>query len=118
MIALENGEIGFTPTGLFPLRNSNVIQGMFVKKGDRVENVWQGVISSLDLPYAVNPTSGFLVSANNWQTSARAKHGVGLGRSMAARYIRIRELIEDKIEKGQKMNVDFMKVMQLDTVDI
>lgn len=40
MIALENGEIGFTPTGLFPVRNSNVIQGMFVKKGEKKENVW------------------------------------------------------------------------------
>ena len=27
-------------------------------------------------------------------------------------------MIEDKIEKGIKMNVDFMKVMQLDNVDI
>ena len=76
VFALESGDIGYQISLKFPVRQFNVVQGAYPKKGHLKENSWQSFVPVNELPYAVNPSSGYIVSANNHITSSNAKHGV------------------------------------------
>ena len=65
----------------------------------------------------VNPTKGYIASANNFITSANVKHGISHSFAFQHRSIRIGELI-DAIKAERKLTVDDMKKIALDTVDI
>ena len=43
VFALESGDIGFASGGLFPKRKHGVVQGVYTKLGNRIENPdWTG----------------------------------------------------------------------------
>ena len=68
-----------------------------MKKGNRVENQWEGLLSNKDMPYLVNPDKGYLVNCNNFVGSDRVKYGVSHAFSMIHRKVRISELLENII---------------------
>ena len=109
MLATED-HIMYTALGLMPDRNT--AHASYTKKGNRPESVWKGVITSLDMPYVVNPDKGYLVTANNFVGSARMKGGVSLQRTFPTRKIRISEMIEELIAReDEKITVrDMQKV--------
>ena len=118
MVVLDSGDIAYFPLGVFPVRKHNVVQGVYTKLGDRVENQWQGLITSADMPYVVNPDKGYLVSCNNFVASARMKYGVSHAFSLNHRKVRISELIEDLIDAGKQINVKDLQTIQNDILDV
>ena len=52
---------------------------------------------------SLNPRQGFIVSANNKQTSENALNDYGAGLWPTPRAGRISELIDDKIKAGEKL---------------
>jgi len=118
VFALESGDIGYTISLKFPIRKHNVVQGAYPKKGDLSDNSWQGFVPLSELPYVVNPSSGYIVSANNQITSGNTKHGISHAFASQHRVIRIKEMLDSFIGKKDKMTVGSMKSIALDTLDI
>ena len=70
--------------------------------------MWQGILTSDDLPSIVNPEKGYIVNTNNRIVSHRAKHGgSGLSHGFAFnhRAIRISELLEKLIADEKPIRV-------------
>jgi penicillin amidase len=109
IFVLSNGDIGFTSTGVMPKRKHNVVQGVYTKRGSKIENRWEGILTSQDLPYVVNPDKGYLVNCNNFLASDRMEYGVSHAFSFNHRKIRISEMIEEVIKSGKKVTVEDMK---------
>ena len=89
MFVLDSGDIGFFSGGVLPLRKHNVVQGVYTKRGDRIENQWIGIIQTEDIPYVVNPDKKYLVNANNFIASSREKHGISHAFTFPHRKVRI-----------------------------
>lgn len=63
VLADDAGDIGFQMSGLVPQRASGVT-GFVPLPGWEAGNDWLGFVKHTDLPRAVNPAEGFLVTAN------------------------------------------------------
>jgi len=59
-----DGNIGYQAPGYIPIRSENH-DGILPVPGWTGEYEWQGYIPFEDLPFAFNPTEGFIVTANN-----------------------------------------------------
>ena len=118
MFALDSGDIGFFATGLFPRRKHNIVQGVYSKRGDRIENKWEGFFDGTELPYVVNPEKGYLVNCNNFIGSDRMNHGISHGFGWIHRKVRISELIEGLIKEGKKITMEDMKTITFDILDV
>lgn len=57
-----HGEIAYQQSGLLPKRQHS---GLYPVPGFRKENQWQGIYSPDNLAHTLNPSEGFLVTANN-----------------------------------------------------
>ena len=66
----------FCGGGIIPVRKYNVVQGMYPKIGRLEQNRWQGIIPHDEMPFVINPKSGYIASANNHMTSENVKHGI------------------------------------------
>jgi penicillin G amidase len=66
----------FQGGGVLPRRENNVAQGVYPKKGWLPQNKWNGRIPHEEMPFMVNPKSGYIVSTNNFMTSTNVKHGI------------------------------------------
>jgi penicillin amidase len=105
----EPGDIGFISAGIFPKRKHNVVQGVYTKIGSKIENRWEGIIASKDLPYVVNPDKGYLVNCNNFLSTDRMEYGLSHAFTFNHRKVRISEMIEEVINNSRKITVDDMK---------
>jgi len=63
-----DGNIGYQMPGLVPIRAAG--DGLYPVPGWTDEYAWQGYIPFDELPYSLNPTSGYIVAANNAVVSA------------------------------------------------
>ena len=118
VFALESGDIGFASGGLFPKRKHGVVQGVYTKLGNRIENRWEGFISNKHIPYVVNPDKGYIVSCNNFNGSDRSTYGVSHAFAFIHRKIRISEMIEELINSGKKLNIKDMQDITFDVLDL
>ena len=74
---LETGDIMyFVGGGLIPSRKHSVVQGVYPKQGKIDVNKWTGMVPNEEMPYMTNPSSGYIVSANNHMSSDNVKHGI------------------------------------------
>lgn len=109
LFATANGDIGFIPLVAHPTRKYNVGQGSHPKKGWIKGTEWGAELVPLnELPYIVNPPKGYIISTNNRLTVDQVKHGISFAMSMSTRYIRLEELLTDRIKAGQKFNYEIM----------
>ena len=70
--------------------------------------MWQGILTSDDLPSIVNPEKGYIVNTNNRVISDRAKHngsGFSHGFAFNHRAVRISELLEELIAAEKPIRV-------------
>lgn len=63
-----DGNIGYQMPGLVPIRAAG--DGLYPAPGWTDEYAWQGYIPFDELPYSLNPASGYIVTANNAVVSA------------------------------------------------
>ena len=94
--------------------------GCRVLDGRTSEHDWEAgkLVPIAELARSVNPKKGFLVTANNMQTSDHAKYDHGSGIMSPARAQRLTEMIEEGIYADKKFTVDDMVDMQQDVIDI
>ncbi len=91
-----DGHIGYQAPGLVPLRRSSVASappGYWPAKGWESTWDWDGYVPFEDLPYALDPAEGFIVTANQ-QVTASPRPFLTSEWAYGYRSTRIRDLIE------------------------
>ena len=103
-------------TGKIPKRKS-IVDSMYIRDGSDPENDWKEYYSIEENPYVINPKEGFIVSCNNKINGGNGFHGIGTTIPSTARAVRAHNMIKEKIDKGEKIKLDFLKEMQMDVID-
>jgi penicillin amidase len=107
-----DGTIGYQCTGRFPLRRGG--DGAAPVPGWTAEHEWDGWIPFDELPWASDPASGYLVTANNRIHDEDYPHLIG--HDFHSPY-RARRVVE-RLEAVPEHDVASMAQIQLDTVSI
>jgi penicillin amidase len=79
---------------------------------------WTGFIPFEDMPQTYNPDKGYLINANNKNSSSDYPFVISHEFAPNARAQRIEYLIKEKINSGQKFEHHDMKTIQADEVDM
>jgi penicillin amidase len=87
-----DGNIGYQTPGKIPVRKTG--DGTLPMPGWTSETDWKGYIPFDDLPYAYNPTAGFVATANNAVVDSRYPYLLTTQFDLGYRAARIVELIE------------------------
>lgn len=104
--ANKKGEIAYTRTGKLPIKSPNA-SNLYTKnfcKGWVDEDEIKDYLSDEQTPRLINPKKGYIITANNKMVSENfisEYHGL----FMFGRATRIKELIEDKIKKEEKISL-------------
>lgn len=107
VFATRGGDIAMQVQGKYPLRAPQ--QGRFVQDGSQKANAWAGFIPANDVPKLLNPSWGYVYSANQ-NSAAKTYPYYYLG---VFDHFRGRR-IHDRLEALKNATVDSMKAMQLD----
>jgi penicillin amidase len=107
-----DGTIGYQCTGLHPIRSTG--DGTVPVPGWTTEYEWQGFVPFEQLPHAVDPGRGYLVTANDRIHADDYPHLIGHDFHASGRATRITELLED----GNDHTVDTCRSIQTDTVSV
>ncbi|RXZ67835.1 penicillin acylase family protein [Agromyces albus] len=108
------GNIGYQAPGRIPVRTSG--DGTVPLPGWTSENRWAGTIPFDELPSALNPPSGYLVTANNPIVSS-GEALLTKDWDMGYRAEAIDRLLGERIAAGEKLTADSLAEIQLDTSD-
>ena len=98
------GNIGYWTSGIVPKRRKG--DGRFPVPGWISEYEWDGFIPFEEMPHALNPEQGFIVTANNKIIPDDFPHYLGNVWMNGYRAQRITQLIKEKIEKGEKLRLE------------
>jgi penicillin amidase len=107
-----DGNIGYRMGGRVPVRRSG--DGDFPTRGWTDEGRWERYLEPGELPWALNPPEGFVVTANNRVVGDAYPHHITSNWELPWRAARIRELVA----AGGPFTVEDVRRMQLDTVDL
>ncbi|TAK00811.1 MAG: penicillin acylase family protein [Chloroflexota bacterium] len=107
-----SGNIGYQLPGLVPLRNG-APTGDRIRDGASGDDDWGGYIPFDDLPWQLNPPSGFIVSANNAAVDADYPFFIGHDWDPGYRAQRITDLLAAAPE-GSLTPAD-LRAIQMDT---
>ena len=110
LYADRDGHIGYTSSGAMPVRPRS--DGRLPVAGTG-EDDWQGTVPFDDLPRALDPPRGFLVTANN-RATPRDPYAFGLSWAPPYRAARITELLLAK----PKLSRDDLRSIQQDVVSL
>jgi len=108
-----DGNIGYQAPGSIPVRSTG--DGTLPLPGWTSENGWSGTIPFDQLPSALNPARGYIVTANN----AVSANGPALTQDwdLGYRAEGIERMLQERIAAGTKLTVDDLAEIQLDTAD-
>ena len=112
VVADQEGTIAYRANGNVPIRKKG--NGQFPVPGDSSEYGWEGYIPYDELPTVVNPESGWIATANNEVVGDEYPYYLTDYWAQPYRYERIAELLEAK----DKLSVQDMKDIQMDTVNL
>ena len=107
-----DGTIGYQCTGLHPIRSTG--DGTVPVPGWTAECEWQGFVPFEELPHAVDPDRGYLVTANDRIHPDDYPHLIGQDFHAPDRAARIAELLETRSDH----TVDTCRTIQSDTVSL
>lgn len=107
-----DGTIGYQCTGLHPIRRAG--NGTVPVPGWTSEHEWEGFVPFEELPHAVDPDRGYLVTANDRVHGDDYPHLIGHDFHAHGRATRITELLE----AGSDHTVGTCREIQGDTVSI
>lgn len=109
----KKGNIGWQAVGIAPLRRN--FSGMIPVPGDgRYE--WDGYLPIVEKPNDLNPTSGFIGTANQNVTPAEYTEWDAIGFSWSDPYRGDR--VNEVLDKGNSMTMEDMKALQVDYLSI
>lgn len=109
----KEGNIGWQAVGIAPIRKN--FSGLVPVPGDgRYE--WEGYLPILQKPYALNPTQGFLATANQNVTPEEYSDWDAIGYSWADPYRgdRVNEVLGNK----ENLTMEDMKALQTDYLSL
>jgi penicillin amidase len=104
----EDGNIGYYAPGALPIRARG--DGRLPVPGWTDEYDWTGYVPFDELPHALNPPQGFIVTANNKVAPNSYPHLISTSFAAPYRAARIAELIQAK----DKLSLDDMAAIQAD----
>jgi penicillin amidase len=107
-----DGTIGYQCTGLHPIRPAG--DGTVPVLGWTAEHEWQGFVPFEELPYAVDPGRGYLVTANDRIHPDDYPHLIGQDFHAHDRAARITGLLDERSDH----TVETCRLIQADTVSI
>lgn len=108
-----DGNIGYQLPGLIPMRNQT--DGHYPVPGWTDEYAWQGFIPFEELPYGFNPSSGYIVAANNAVVGADYPYQIVDFWDYGYRARRIEDLL---LAAAQPIDIDYYQGMQADSVNL
>lgn len=116
------GNIGYRLTGMVPVRKTDspgaTYDGLWPVPGDG-SYYWNSTFLPYDaVPYTLNPSEGFIVSANNRIQPDNYPYLITKDYADQYRAKRIRQMIEDRIASGQKIDLAYMSQIQGDVVTL
>ncbi len=112
LYADTSDNIAYHATGLHPIRPAG--GGPTPMNGSAGTHEWQGFIPFVELPQSYNPSTGYLVNANNRPVNSSYPYYLGYTFAPAHRAQRITELINDSTDQ----TVADMKSVQLDAYSL
>ncbi len=112
LYADNSDNIAYHATGLHPIRPAG--GGPTPMNGSAGTHEWQGFIPFAELPQSYNPSTGYLVTANNRPVNSTYPYYLGYTFAPSHRAQRITQLVNDST--GQ--TVADMKAIQLDTYSL
>lgn len=121
MILADNkGNIGYQLLVSMPERKSKLpFASCNVLDGTSSAHDWTGKIVPLrDLPRSLNPKKGYVRTGNGRQTSDNVKHEYGAVMDSTSRDLRIDEVLSQKINSGDLVNLGVLAELQQDVVDV
>jgi penicillin amidase len=105
----SGGRIAYLPGGLVPIRNKGI--GAMPVPGESGQYDWIGFIPLMEIPHAIDPERGYVVTANNKVTDAEwYPHLFSTSSGAPWRAWRIEELIDEL----KPLSVEDMKRIQND----
>nr|WP_218617958.1 penicillin acylase family protein [Cryptosporangium aurantiacum] len=107
-----DGNIGYQAPGTIPIRGSG--DGLFPAPGWNPSYDWVGAVPFAQMPYAYNPPSGYIVTANQAPVREGAGPMLGYDWDYGYRSARIDALLQAKFSTG-KVGVEDMSAIQIDT---
>ncbi|MFO7922321.1 MAG: penicillin acylase family protein [Bacteroidales bacterium] len=99
-----DGNIGLQTAAGIPVREGS---GIFIVSGEDDTYEWQGMVPFGELPFAYNPPTGFVASANNRTVDDSYPYYISHWFDPPNRYDRIREMLMEK----ERLSVDDFKTM-------
>ena len=121
ILADTTGDIGYIVVAPAPVRKDKTPYiGSRVLDGRTTAYDWEfdRTAPLTELPRSLNPSKGYIVTANNRHHPDNVKYDHGVGIMSTPRQQRIVEMIEDGIKAGKKFTIEDMSDMQQDVVDI
>ncbi|HWU10412.1 MAG TPA: penicillin acylase family protein [Streptomyces sp.] len=107
------GNIGYQAPGRIPVRKQG--DGTTPSPGWSPKYGWEEESIPFDeLPYEYNPKRGYIVTANQAVIGDDYEHMLTEDWGYGARSQRINDLIQKKIDGGEKISTDDMQTMQMD----
>jgi penicillin G amidase len=107
------GNIGYQAPGTIPVRLEG--DGTMPSPGWDPKYGWEKDFVPFDeLPYEYNPERGYIVTANQAVIGDGYEHMLTKDWGYGARSQRINDLIQKKIDGGEKISTDDMQTMQMD----
>jgi penicillin amidase len=103
-----DGNIGYCGAGKIPIRPSG--DGSVPQAGWTSETEWKGYVPFEEMPRTLNPSAGYIITANNKVVPDSYKHFLSAQWAPPYRYRRIAELIES----NNRHDVQAVAQMQLD----
>lgn len=106
--ACKNGDIAIRTQGWLPIKPKG--SGSLVLDGTSSNNLWKGYAPFEHMPYVKNPSSGFVVSANQNTTDENYPYYYNSRQFDNFRSRRINKLLSE----NKKFSIDDLRAMQLD----
>ncbi|MGF1429989.1 penicillin acylase family protein [Kitasatospora sp. LaBMicrA B282] len=110
------GNIGYQAPGNIPVRAKG--DGTYPVPGWDPSYDWQGYIPFASLPYAYNPSNGYIVTANQAVVDPSYKYLLSSNWEYGTRAKEITDQITAKLANGGKISPDDMQSMQLDNTSV
>jgi penicillin amidase len=107
-----NGNIAYHATSAHPIRNAG--DGPSILNGSSGTHEWLGFIPFSELPHSLNPSTGYLVAANNIPANSSYPYYLGYNFAPSHRAQRITQLLNS----SSSHSVSDMKKIQLDTYSL
>ncbi|TVP88627.1 MAG: penicillin acylase family protein [Alkalicoccus sp.] len=111
VFADTENNIGYRGQALLPERGES--DGRFPVPGWDPDYQWEGFIPSDEMPEMMNPEEGYIMTANNMPVGEDYEYEIGRS-YFPYRAIRLEEMIEEKLDSGEKFSLEDMGEMQLD----